>query len=265
MPGDIVFDRGSYSDVEEIRKFTSSTWKVGYYADLYQKLGHTGTMEDYVDKVIEKWVSEGSVYVLRMYGHPVATIHIEKLLDGSIMLGGLRIHPDHRGSKLGTRIMKETIEFLSGQTGKLRSAVYSWNEPSLSLVKKFGFKSVEEFMIYTFHEEDSHGQQPKPLIEEYSGTQKCFFIDWKYVCLDDPKQIFTKYAGNIISSGNLLVYFDAYEGGTDFVVNDANDAESFIEDHKRLPGLVTFYVRKALTDGISMKPSSSITIWEWNY
>uniref|UniRef100_UPI000181D27F Putative acetyltransferase Ta0821 n=1 Tax=Thermoplasma acidophilum (strain ATCC 25905 / DSM 1728 / JCM 9062 / NBRC 15155 / AMRC-C165) TaxID=273075 RepID=UPI000181D27F len=265
MSADIVFDRGSPSDIDEIKTFTSNTWKVGYYTDLYSKLADTGTMDDYVDKVIERWVNDGSVYVLRVSGRPVATIHMEKLPDGSVMLGGLRVHPEYRGSRLGMSIMQETIQFLRGKTERLRSAVYSWNEPSLRLVHRLGFHQVEEYPIYTFQGGSTAVPALKPVNERYAGRWRCFFIDWKYMCSDDPDIIHEEYSNNLIVDGSTFVYFDIYEGGIDLFVNDSDDASSFIEKYRSMNGRITFYVRKALANGLPYVPASSLTVWEYRY
>ncbi|PYB68339.1 hypothetical protein DMB44_04650 [Thermoplasma sp. Kam2015] len=265
MSKHVVFDRGTHSDVDEIKRFTSNTWRVGYYNDLYRTIGNTGTMEDYVDKIIEKWVEEGSVYVLRVDGSPVATIHFDKLSDGSIMLGGLRVDPEHRGAKYGLRIMQETMDFLRDKAKRLRSAVYSWNTPSLNLVKKLGFHPIDEYEVYTFENREGTNINIVPSIAEYSGRYRCVLVDWKYICSEHMYHIYESYRNNFIVDSANLIYFDSYEGGIDFVINDSDDVASFIDENRKLNGRIMFYVRKDISKDLPFTPSSSMLIWEFTY
>ncbi|MHA1609513.1 MAG: GNAT family N-acetyltransferase [Candidatus Njordarchaeales archaeon] len=192
------------TDREFVISFTRNTWEWG----------------DYIPQVWNDWLRDprGRLYVAEVDGKPVAILHAAFLLDNSVWLEGLRVHPEYRRRGIAYRLNKYVIENLINEGYRVfRMAIMHWNTPSINLAKKLGFYEVDTWLSL----ETKIGNLLAPqleticfLIEDieevwnliqrtdvYSLSQGLLCLDWKWIKFDKEilKQLLRERKLEIIS------------------------------------------------------------------
>ncbi len=256
MVNNIVIERPEKEDTEAIRSITSDTWKTGQYYDTYTRYGRTGTMEDYIGYVIDKWITDRSALVAKSGGKAIGIIHIEKLPDGFCNIGGLRIDSRFRKNGIGTILLNAAIDSIRETSKGARLSIYSWNVPSMNLANKNGFRKIDEFRVISgsFCRE-SDANIPDILLQtggykRYSGKFFCHFIDWKYICMV-PDEIIKYYPESeiIIPSEKTLINVMRNGEESDVVIDDAEDPCELIQKISALEKISSFYIRNKIING----------------
>lgn len=124
-------------DVEDVVAFTRDTWSDR----------ETG---DYLPDVFPQWVEGddpgGHSLVADVDGRAVGTLQAVRLSPSEAWLQGLRVHPDHRGDGIGTRLVHEGFSWARDHGAEVaRAMVFSWNEMGLGLARAAGFEAETEF------------------------------------------------------------------------------------------------------------------------
>ncbi len=256
MVDNIVIERPEKEDADAIKFITSDTWKAGQYYDTYTRYGRTGTMEDYVGYIIDKWITDRSTLVAKSGGKAIGIIHIEKLPDGFCNIGGLRIDSRFRKNGIGTILLNAALDSIRERSKGARLSIYSWNVPSMNLANKNGFKKIDEFRVIpgSFCR-DADADIPDIFLQtggvkRYSGRFACHFIDWKYICMD-PGSIIKYYPESeiITPSEDILINVIRNEEGLDLVIDDAADPCGVILKIPASEKISSFYIRNKIING----------------
>ena len=122
------------SDKEEILSFCKNTFDWG----------------DYVDRVWDYWFKTGRLFVVEENGKRIAMAHAAICPDRkSIWLEGLRVHPDHRRSKIATVVLNKMIEYGKQEGAIQASAIVDvTNVASRRMMEKTGFMIVSKWVYY---------------------------------------------------------------------------------------------------------------------
>jgi len=118
--------RAKPEDVPAVVEFTRNTWEWG----------------DYVHREFGRWVSEGTAYVAELDGAVAAAARMV-IIGDTAYLQGLRVRPEHRRRGVGRAVTERLVEEARSSGASLATLIVAeWNEPSISLVQKAGFKPV---------------------------------------------------------------------------------------------------------------------------
>ena len=128
MINNLVIRRALTSDISQIIEFTKDTFTWG----------------DYVPRVINEWVNDGTVYVAAIEDKVVGVVNMVMVREmGTVWLEGIRIRPSYRRMGIG-RVLTEYLlnEALRGGARYAMLMIAEWNEPSQRLVKSLEFHEV---------------------------------------------------------------------------------------------------------------------------
>ena len=100
---------------------------------------------DYIGEVWDKWLSTGGLYVAEEAGTVIGVYHIAFPANES-WIEGMRVHPDHRKSGSGTKMMSHAESVI--KKGTVRLVIESENLPSIGLVKSMGYELEEKWRLY---------------------------------------------------------------------------------------------------------------------
>jgi GNAT superfamily N-acetyltransferase len=123
------------SDRDEILDFCSRTFSWG----------------DYIDQVWDIWRREGALLVAELNNKKIAMAHAAVCPGRSqIWLEGVRVHPDHRRSKVATALIERMLKHGRRQgAGRARAIVAADNAPSRRMMEKNRFDVVSEWAYYS--------------------------------------------------------------------------------------------------------------------
>jgi len=123
----IVIRKAVESGVPQIISFTMNTFPWG----------------DYVPRVIDGWVRDGTAYVALVNEEVVGVINLVLLPTGVAWLEGLRVKPTYRMHGVGTALTNYALDL--AKAGGARYAmlmIAEWNNASHGLARKLGFRPV---------------------------------------------------------------------------------------------------------------------------
>ena len=123
------------SDRQEILSFCVSTFSWG----------------DYIDRVWDYWFHSGKLLVVEESGRKIAMSHVAVCPDEkSAWLEGVRVHPEHRRSKVATRLLAKMIEYGRKEGARQASAIVDMtNLASQRMLEKNGFKITSRWAYYS--------------------------------------------------------------------------------------------------------------------
>lgn len=125
------------ADRETVLAFCASTWHWG----------------DYIPAVWDDWLADrdADLLVATLDGRPVGLARSAYLNEREAWFEGLRVDPRHRRHGIA-RLLTETCLGAARRRGArvARLAVWRWNEPSLSLVRSFGFVECDRIRSLAF-------------------------------------------------------------------------------------------------------------------
>lgn len=107
--------------------------------------------EDYVPYVWHEWLQDpnGMLAVAECEGLIVGLGKLTKLSASDWWMEGLRVHPDHEGRGIASRLNNYLFNYwLRMGSGYLRLATSSSREPIIHLSNQKGFRQVGEFTTY---------------------------------------------------------------------------------------------------------------------
>jgi ribosomal protein S18 acetylase RimI-like enzyme len=123
------------SDKEEILSFCMDTFSWG----------------DYIDRVWDRWFRSGRLLVVEDGGKKIGMSHVA-ICPGSksIWLEGVRVRPDHRRSRLATKLIAEMIRYGRQKGAVQASAIVDvTNVASQRMMEKNGFAIVSRWAYYS--------------------------------------------------------------------------------------------------------------------
>ncbi|WP_415280838.1 GNAT family N-acetyltransferase [Candidatus Nitrososphaera sp. FF02] len=156
----------------------------------------TGTFDwgDYIDKVWDIWYAgkDGRLFVVEDAGNRIAISHVALCRKNRLAwLQGVRVHPDHRRSKVATELLDSMLAYAGRHGARRASAIVSVeNVPSQRMMKKNGFAVVSKWVYY------STGQK---LVQQKTGARLATPADldriWEYL---QQSQIYRLSAGTYV-------------------------------------------------------------------
>jgi GNAT superfamily N-acetyltransferase len=107
---------------------------------------------DYLDRVADDWIADGSLSTGIFQGRVAACARYTRIPGDVLWLEGLRVHPDFRGRGFGRAISEHVLGTCRGmlETGEARGiefSTYLLNAESRGLGEKQGFRVAEWFHI----------------------------------------------------------------------------------------------------------------------
>jgi len=124
------------------------------------------TSSDYLYKAWPIWLKQADAVnlVAEISGRIVGCIHGEFLTEEDAWAQGLRVHRDFRNFNVGTQLLIAVLRELNSKGSKIvRSTVDVNNRSSRSLVKKVGFREVEEICRRSGRGRKVNSQQPSTI------------------------------------------------------------------------------------------------------
>ncbi|MDX1691038.1 MAG: GNAT family N-acetyltransferase [Acidimicrobiia bacterium] len=107
---------------------------------------------DYVADALPRWIDDPASMpmVAEVGGEVVALGSIVAMSDDEALAQGMRVHPDHRRSGLGTAVGEELWAWARDRGVRVvRLVVEDWNTAAIGQVTSAGFRPVSEWTIAT--------------------------------------------------------------------------------------------------------------------
>jgi len=124
---DVVVKRATESDIPQVVGFTRDTFTWG----------------DYVPRVINKWVKDGTAYVALINGEVIGVVNLVLLPTGVAWLEGIRVKPTYRRRGVGTALTNYVLNLARVKGARYAMLMIAeWNNASHGLALKLGFKPI---------------------------------------------------------------------------------------------------------------------------
>jgi ribosomal protein S18 acetylase RimI-like enzyme len=150
------------SDREEILGFCVNTFSWG----------------DYIDRVWDHWYGSGRLLVVEQGGRKIGMSHVAICPGGRGMwLEGVRVHPDHRRSRIATELIEKMIQYGRHRGARQASAIVDvTNVASQRMMEKNGFAVISRWAYYRVGGRPKRGRSEARLatIDELEGI-------WRYL------------------------------------------------------------------------------------
>jgi len=102
--------------------------------------------EDYIPHVLDRWLSEGGLFVAELGGKVVGFAKNTELSPGEIWLEGLRVDPAHQGKGVAKALARAQLEAALAQKPRsVRLATVEENLASLHIAQELGFRAIARF------------------------------------------------------------------------------------------------------------------------
>jgi len=102
--------------------------------------------EDYIPHVLDRWLSEGGLFVAELAGKVVGFAKNTELSPGEVWLEGLRVDPEHRGKGVAKALAQAQLEAALAQKPRsIRLATVEENLASLHIAQELGFREIARF------------------------------------------------------------------------------------------------------------------------
>lgn len=222
--------------------------------------------DDYLIRNVDAWFVPGEVVVAEVNDRVVGVVRGQRLMDGSLWVSGVRVHPDFRGLGIaGMMTLHRVREAENEGVRTARMLVSAENTASLRVCEKTGFEKVLELAVYTREGREgpriSHldGQESLPgltrepltmtevsgstFMEGMNGFVGLFF---QFIRMDD------RCAGRLSGSGRVF----SFEGNGRFVMSPSEGFSwmtvQVIRDHPALPSRLAHLLER--TGGATFLP-----------
>jgi len=124
---DVVVRRATESDIPQVVGFTRDTFTWG----------------DYVPRVINKWVKDGTAYVALINEEVIGVVNLVLLPTGVAWLEGIRVKPTYRRRGVGTALTNYVLNLARVKGARYAMLMIAeWNNASHGLALKLGFKPI---------------------------------------------------------------------------------------------------------------------------
>jgi len=124
---DVVVRRATESDIPQVVGFTRDTFTWG----------------DYVPRVINKWVKDGTAYVALINEEVIGVVNLVLLPTGVAWLEGIRVKPTYRRRGVGTALTNYVLNLARVKGARYAMLMIAeWNNASHGLARKLGFKPI---------------------------------------------------------------------------------------------------------------------------
>ena len=102
--------------------------------------------EDYIPQVLDRWLSEGGLFVAELGEKVVGFAKNTELSPGEIWLEGLRVDPAHQGKGVAKALARAQLEAaLAKKPRSVRLATVEENLASLHIAQELGFREIARF------------------------------------------------------------------------------------------------------------------------
>jgi RimJ/RimL family protein N-acetyltransferase len=104
---------------------------------------------DYVPLFLDKWLSEGGLYVAEVEGRLIGLTKTTELSHGELWFEGIRVREDERGRGVGLEIARKQLELaLLNNPNSIRLSTADVNEASRKIIHAIGFREYVHFRYY---------------------------------------------------------------------------------------------------------------------
>ena len=131
---DLVLRPAVPEDTPAVMELTSTIWE-----------GH-----DYVPHVWHEWLADvhGLIAVAELDGRLVGFTRLAKLTATEWWLQGLRVHPEYEGLRIASRLHDFIVAYWAEHHGGTVRFT-TWRPQVIHLAERTGFKSLQEFSLFT--------------------------------------------------------------------------------------------------------------------
>ncbi len=184
--------------------------------------------EDYIPHVLDRWLSEGGLFVAELAGKVVGFAKNTELSPGEIWLEGLRVDPAHQGKGVAKALARAQLEAaLAKKPRSVRLATVEENLASLHIGQELGFREIARFSYLEADvvEPKSFPQAAKPEPKEawdflqrssaFAEARALVGLGWRFRTLTFDFLTELCREGNVFARGYepsalLIVFSDPY-------------------------------------------------------
>jgi GNAT superfamily N-acetyltransferase len=184
--------------------------------------------QDYIPHVLDRWLSEGGLFVAELSGKVVGFAKNTELSPGEIWLEGLRVDPEHQRKGVAKALARAQLEAaLAKKPHSVRLATVEENLASLHIAQELGFREIARFSYLEADvvEPKSLPQAEKPESKEawdflqhssaFSEARGLVGLGWRFRTLTFDFLTELCNEGNVFAPGKdlsalLIVFPDPY-------------------------------------------------------